>query len=492
MSTAVVEMPKRGTGSRGLAVALAGVGLALQALLLGFILLYVNVPAGYNSPYGLSLASVPLFRSLWPYPTLTLEPRDFTLAATVAILGLWLIYIGASAIVGRWHLAGDPRRVAFTIFGFAVLFNVTLALVMPPVLSSDIYHYGLFGRMVAFHGLNPYVTTGAAVTGDIFWPMTSFSVVTTRYGPLWTLIEAGVALIGDGSVLRTVLAFKVLAALFNLANCAMVLLLARRLTGGDGLRALLLYAWNPLILVETSGAGHNDVAMIAFALLGLLVAVRGPGLRTERRVLLGLALLVLSALIKYLTALLVLFFVVRCLVAEESRRRAALLALRMVVIGVALAGALYAPFAIGVDQPGQLLGAGAPSVNNMPNPLWLTLRRVATGLATSIGGVEQAQAAETYLVWVLNLGFLVLALSVAGAVARERADWARVATLWGVVSLVYIFVVFGATFPWYLVSPLAIAFVGGSTRLNNRLLACCVGLSIALMLLYTVMIRVQG
>ncbi|MGQ9677021.1 MAG: hypothetical protein ACUVX1_15275 [Chloroflexota bacterium] len=86
---------------------LVAAGFGLEALLVGFILLYVNVPAGYNSPYGLSLASVPIFRTLWPYPTLMLEPRGFTLAATVAILGLWLIYVCASAIVSR-RLAGDP------------------------------------------------------------------------------------------------------------------------------------------------------------------------------------------------------------------------------------------------------------------------------------------------------------------------------------------------------------------------------------------------
>src|SRR5205823_10504562 len=128
----------------------------------------------------------------------------------------------------------------------------------------------------------------------------------------------------------------------DLANCLLVYRLARRL-GGDGPGALLLYAWNPLVLIETAGSGHNDAAMMTFALLGLLLATRG-------RLLWGLAALVLSVLVKYLTALLLLFYVLHALGRQPTRGRAAALAAKMGAVGGLLVGALFVPFWAGPDS----------------------------------------------------------------------------------------------------------------------------------------------
>jgi hypothetical protein len=57
---------------------LIGAGLAFQALRVVFTLLYVNVPPGFNVPYGLCLHSVGLFRKLWSYPTVSLSATAFS------------------------------------------------------------------------------------------------------------------------------------------------------------------------------------------------------------------------------------------------------------------------------------------------------------------------------------------------------------------------------------------------------------------------------
>ncbi len=65
-------------------------GGAFEALLLGFTLLYTNVPAGYGVAYGLNRPALPIFAALWPYPRVALAPAMFGALAAALILGLWL------------------------------------------------------------------------------------------------------------------------------------------------------------------------------------------------------------------------------------------------------------------------------------------------------------------------------------------------------------------------------------------------------------------
>ena len=280
-------------------------------------------------------------------------------------------------------------------------------------------------------------------------------------------------------MLLTALALKGIAALFNLANCLLVFLLARRLTGGDGVAALLLYAWNPLILIETAGSAHKDAIMTTFALLGLLLAVRG-------RLLLGLAALLLSVLVKYLTALLVLFFVVRCLAKEAAWRRAAIaVGLAMVAVLLAAGPYLWPAF---VGPVLERLAAYDWSSKTVVGGL---LRDVVGGLLANGRDSGQVQAtAELYVLWGLRLAFGGLVLLMVKAVASAQAGWSRVWELWGVAGLLYVVFVFSWNYPWYLIPTLTTAFAAAPSRMNRQLAAWSMGLGILLMLPYVWLITV--
>ena len=464
---------------RGAALALVAAGLVLTALFGAFVVLYANVPDGYNAPYGLSLASPRLFRQVLPYPSYDLDPGRFGALAALLVLALWLVYLSAWAIVGRWLQPAARKQATVAVTAFTVLFHAGLVVGMSPVLSSDVYHYALFGRMVAFYGLNPFVTPGTAIAADPFFHFAGWREVTTHYGPVWTLISAGLAAIGGESILLTLVAFKATAALFSLANCWLVYALARRLGAGDGLVALLLYAWNPLVLIETAGSGHNDAVMMTFALLGLLLAVRG-------RVLLGLVALLLSVMVKYLTGLLLLFFVLRSLAAMGTMRRAGALAGRMLAVGAPLLVGLYLPFWAGPASFERVVTVGSP----FKTPVRVLLRDGVSGLIRGATGASDVEAvAETLVIVGLHLAFVVLLLWLARRTLVERPDWPRVIELWGIVSLVYMGLVYGWNLPWFLISALATTCIALRSLASFRLLAVAHALAVCWMLPYALLIK---
>ncbi len=450
--------------------ALIAAGVCLLGLFAAFLTLYVNFPSGHQVPYGLSLASVPLFRNVWAYPTVSVEPSRFSILALLTIAGLWVVYLGACLIVQRWTDGTSRRRAALVVAGFGLAFHLLLALAMPPVLSADVYNYARYGRMLTLYQMNPYAAPGTAMADDAIWPLVAWPMETSRYGPVWTLISAGAAAVGGQSVLLTVMVLKSAAALFSLASGSLIFLLARRLGGGDGVDALVLYLWNPLVLLESAGSGHNDAAMLCFALLGLLLVVRGQTLG-------GVAVLLLSVLVKYVSGILLVFVVLHALAARPTWRRRAALAGKIAGVSLVVVGGLYAPFLAGRSGPLDLVRSAAPTLNAMPNPLRILL-------------VERAPWPETYGLWGLNLGFAGLLLVLARGAWTKQPDWPRIVRPWSLSTIVYVLVVYGAGFPWLLTLPLASAFLAPRDRGGFRLRALAIGSSIVLTMLYAEVVAV--
>src|SRR5262249_40950080 len=84
----------------------------------------------------------------------------------------------------------------------------------------------------------------------------------------------------------------------HLASVAVVVLYLRRIAPERALAGALLLGWNPVVLYETWGNGHNDVAMIFWVLLAAVLINR-------KRYTLGSLSLVAGALIKFIPVLLI-------------------------------------------------------------------------------------------------------------------------------------------------------------------------------------------
>jgi len=166
-----------------------------------------------------------------------------------------------------------------------------------PLGSRDLFHYIMEGRILGVHGANPYLFPPSAFPNDPFFPYANWVDYTSPYGPLWVGLSAGLALLGGQSLFWTVLAFK-LAALAGWAACgAMIWSILARL-GRPPLAGTALWLWNPLVLFEFPGAGHNDVLMLAGGLLGLRLLL-------AERPRAAMVAFIAAALVKYVALVLV-------------------------------------------------------------------------------------------------------------------------------------------------------------------------------------------
>jgi alpha-1,6-mannosyltransferase len=191
---------------------------------------------------------------------------------TAPFLLLFLAIFACYAAAARSALR--PAGVAGPILAFACLFRATLFLATP-VLSHDIERYLWDGR-VLLSGHNPYADPPAAESlaglRDGRYERMDHIEVGTIYPPVAQLLFAAGAALGPG-----VLGIKAALIFADLLTMALL----RRLLRMRGLPPgrLLLYAWNPLAVVEVAWSGHLEPAGVACVLIAAAGIIQKRDLR---------------------------------------------------------------------------------------------------------------------------------------------------------------------------------------------------------------------
>lgn len=216
----------------------------------------------------------------------------FVLAVSV-LFGLYLAAYRAS-------FALRSGRAAAAVVALAALPALPL-IFMYPGGAGDVYAYIAEADIVLRFGGNPFTTPAASLPGHPLLPFLDFPHETTHYGPLWLIIGVALRLLAGGDLLAGLLVFKAGAAAFLLGTAWLVYLALRRTDPDRAVPATLLVAWNPLLLFELAGNGHNDVAMMLFALLAFYLYRR-------RSHALAVTALLAAVLVKYVAIVLLPLF----------------------------------------------------------------------------------------------------------------------------------------------------------------------------------------
>lgn len=410
-----------------------------------------------------------VMRLLWPFslvrlagPQLASEPFAAVLGSDGASLGSWLLTLAAlfglyfAALTCIRRAAGRPLRLISA--GFAVLFALTL---WPTIAlgSTDLYHYILDGRALAIHGANPLATPPAGAPRDPLDGILFYNRENTgAYGPLFYLLAGGAALLGHDDLVWSTLAIKGLAVLWLLGCLPLVSALAERLRPGSGGGAIVVFGWNPLVLFEVAGSGHNDSGVAFFGLLACWLALSGRGRW-------ALPALALGVLVKP-TALLLPPPLLAWLSFGSDRR-----ASRESLIGAALALAMligfYAPFWAGAATFSQIRHIATLRISS-PAAAAVVLATARMPLAEAVWRVKLVSGAA----------FLV---SAAVILARTRGH-DPVRLVWSAAWCLFAYLMLAAWWfwPWYLVPLVALA----ATLWPGRVARLTVVFSASALLLY--------
>jgi hypothetical protein len=186
----------------------------------------------------------------------------------------WLIVLTCYYLAFRICPAGDNvtvlirRLFLLIICGWAV-FSATILVFMYPVGALDIFDQIFRARLTAHYGYNPFITIPTNLPHDPFQPYVAWKGDPSPYGPLWELIAAGTSLLGGNRLWDNLIYFKLLVLLAHWVSIGLTYGILCSWKPNWSLRGTLFFAWNPLVLFELAGNGHNDSIVVAFILAGV-------------------------------------------------------------------------------------------------------------------------------------------------------------------------------------------------------------------------------
>ncbi len=349
-----------------------------------------------------------------------------------------LYYLAWRVCRSAGSTAAPRRPIWLALAGSLVALNLML-IWLYPIGAADVFDNIVRGRITAVQGGNPFYDSPSDYPKDLFRFYSAWPASTSAYGPLWESLAALAARLAGEDRLTNALVFKGLGLLAYTGSAGLIALILRRRAPDQMLQGVCLFAWNPLVLYETAGNGHNDIVLAFFILLAVWALQR----RFFTLAMLGL---VCGTLVKFIPALLLplaLAYSLRCLATWRARGR---FLASTVVVGAALVILTVTPFWRGGD--------------------FFALARRSTLFTTSLPALVQVnlepllglKVSQQTVAGLATVLMVVFALHQAWRVWRDP-DW--LAALRASTHVLLVYLLFACLWfqPWYTIWPLALAAV---------------------------------
>ncbi len=261
----------------------------------------------------------------WSVPTLA----DFVLS-TVAVVDMYLL---AFQILRKQP---RDRRLLWLTVAFGALSAVTL-MTMYPITATDVFEYVFHSRILVHYGQNPLSTPPMVFKGDPFLKTVNWAQHPSPYGPLWVILTVPGSILGSNDLLSNLYLMRALPVIFYVGSALAIAAILRTKDKPYQVAGTMLFAWNPLVLFDEAGNGHNGIIMMFFALVAIYMLVKKHWLWV-------IPILVASVLVKFVTAILLLPFLIFCLHAQEGNRNRIVFLIKAALLSAFLAVILTLPF----------------------------------------------------------------------------------------------------------------------------------------------------
>jgi hypothetical protein len=229
------------------------------------------------------------FKSI--YSGIAFSDRAFVSIFYIASIIIFFIFYGGFIYLGiKKHI---NLKQIFMLLGMTA---VILLFSYPAMLSFDIFNYIATSKVLFLYHENPYVIMPIEFAGD---PLLGFMHAGNKialYGPSWLLLAGIPYLLGFGNFIVTLFSFKLFVSAFYIATSFFIWKMSK-----NNIISLILFSFNPLIVIEVLVSGHNDIAMMFFALFSIF-------LLTKKKIFPAIIFFLLSIFIKYATVFLLPVF----------------------------------------------------------------------------------------------------------------------------------------------------------------------------------------
>ena len=194
----------------------------------------------------------------------------------------------------------QAHKKILNILDTKLLVGLTLGVLLfsyPAVLSYDIFNYTTTAKILFTYHENPYIVMPIEFIGDPFLLFTHATNKLALYGPFWIIINGIPHFFGFGNFLLTLFNFKLLISMFYIGTSIFVWKITKSVF------STILFALNPLIIIETLIGAHNDIVMMFLTLLSFFLLMK-------KKIIFAVLFLSASILIKYATVFLIPVFVI--------------------------------------------------------------------------------------------------------------------------------------------------------------------------------------
>jgi uncharacterized membrane protein len=238
-----------------------------------------------------------------------------------------------------------------------------------------------------------------------------------------------------GNVRREIVLLKGIAIAATLGSSAVIWLILGRVRRDQQLLGTLVFLWNPTIIWELAGEGHNDALMILFVLLAMALIL-------QERHAAGIVVMSLAVLTKYIPLMLVPVAATYAWRTTRAHRSLLIRTLLGATIAAALTLLLFRPLWVGLETfRGVRLNGAAGSTASTPTMVLETLDRVAPNPDSDA------------IMWGMVMLASLICVTWQARRVTDKSGFLRAAAL---VWLLYTLLISPTYWPWYATAVVAL------------------------------------
>jgi hypothetical protein len=166
-----------------------------------------------------------------------------------------------------------------------------------PAFTHDMFNYIFDARILTHYGQNPYQFKALDFPQDDWTRFMHWTHRTYPYGPVWLAITAVPSIIGINKFLITFYLFKGLFLASYLATCFYIYKITNIISKDTAKIATALFAFHPLVIIESVLSPHLDITMIALFIAAVYYFI----VANQKNQIKSYILLLLSIGIKFVT-----------------------------------------------------------------------------------------------------------------------------------------------------------------------------------------------